>query len=66
MVMEYNVCGTERYIRGALGVIIILAGLYFQSWWGAVGLIPLITAIAGYCPLNRIMHHSSCPVVTSP
>jgi hypothetical protein len=64
--MESNVCGAEKYIRGALGVIIILAGLYFQSWWGAVGLIPLITAFAGYCPLNRLLRHSSCPVPSTP
>jgi Protein of unknown function (DUF2892) len=64
--MEYNVCGTEKYIRGALGILIILAGLYYGSWWGAVGLIPLLTAIAGYCPLNRMIQHSSCPLRTTP
>ena len=34
--MKANVGSTERTIRIVLGVAIIGAGLYFQSWWGAI------------------------------
>ena len=30
--------------------MILGAGLYFQSWWGLIGLIPLFTSIVGWCP----------------
>lgn len=64
--MERNVCGKERIIRAILGILILTVGIYYASWWGAVGLIPLLTAITGYCPLNQAIHHSSCPVRTAP
>lgn len=41
---------TDRIIRTIVGVIIVAAGVYFQSWWGLVGLIPLGTAAVGWCP----------------
>lgn len=64
--MNHNVCGKEKIIRALLGVVIILAGLYYGSWWGAIGLIPLGTSLVGYCPLNQVFRHTSCPVRTSP
>ncbi|MHC1729541.1 MAG: DUF2892 domain-containing protein [Syntrophobacteraceae bacterium] len=60
--MTYNVCGTERIVRAVLGVIIILAGLYYASWWGLIGLIPLLTAVVRYCPISHVLHFSTCPV----
>jgi Inner membrane protein YgaP-like, transmembrane domain len=48
--MKLNVGGTDRVIRLVLGVVIIAAGVYFKSWWGAVGIIPLATAIVRWCP----------------
>jgi len=41
---------TDRIIRTVLGAAIIIAGVYFQSWWGVIGLIPLGTAAIGWCP----------------
>jgi len=49
--MEPNIGKIDRLVRGIVGVVIILAGIYFKSWWGAIGLIPLITALLRYCPL---------------
>lgn len=45
----------DRVIRLTLGSLIIAFGLYYQSWWGAAGLIPLITAIVEYCPLYDLL-----------
>ncbi len=41
---------TDRILRFILGVGIIAVGVYYQSWWGAIGLIPLLTSLIGWCP----------------
>ncbi len=42
---------TDRIIRIIVGVIVIVLGIFFKSWWGAIGLIPLATSLIGWCPL---------------
>ncbi|MGC9344463.1 MAG: YgaP family membrane protein [Bacteroidales bacterium] len=59
--MKKNVGKTDRAIRILLGVIITAAGLYFQSWWGLLAIVPFATAFAGSCPLYSILGLSSCP-----
>lgn len=49
--MKKNMGITDRWIRVVAGVAIIAAGVYFKSWWGAVGLILLLTATIRTCPL---------------
>ncbi len=58
--MKCNVGGTDRIIRIILGVVIILAGVYFQSWWGVIGLIPLITGLIRWCPAYIPFGFSTC------
>ena len=53
--MKHNVGKTDKTIRYILGVAIIGAGVYFQSWWGAVGLVPLLTATMSFCPLYGLL-----------
>jgi type IV secretory pathway TrbD component len=48
--MKPNMGGADRVIRAVVGVAVIAAGFYFKSWWGAIGLIPLGTAIIRWCP----------------
>jgi hypothetical protein len=48
--MQANIGKTEKIIRIIVGVAIIVAGIIFQSWWGAIGAIPLITGLINYCP----------------
>ena len=49
--MKKNMGSADKTVRIILGVIIIVLGLYFQSWWGLVGLIPLLTSLTGTCLL---------------
>ena len=58
--MEINVGSTERLIRIIVGVVIIGLGLYFQSWWGVVGLIPLLTGLFRFCPLYKMLGMNTC------
>jgi len=48
--MKCNVGGIDRRVRIIAGVALIAAGVYFQSWLGAIGLVPLLTGIIGWCP----------------
>lgn len=58
--MKCNVGKTEKIIRIIAGLAIIGAGVYFQSWWGAIGAIPLITGALGWCPLYVPLGISTC------
>ena len=52
--MLCNVGKTDRAIRLVAGVAIVAAGLYYQSWWGAIGLVPLLTGAFKYCPMYQL------------
>lgn len=41
----------NRYFRFFLGVAILLTGYFYNSLWGLIGLLPLLTAISSYLPL---------------
>ena len=48
--MVKNMGGVDRGIRAVLGLVLIGWGIWSSNWWGAVGVIPLGTAIVGSCP----------------
>ncbi len=59
--MKRNVGGIDRIGRIALGVIVTsLAFVGPQSPWAYLGLVPLITGLAGFCPLYTVLNLSSC------
>ncbi len=45
-----NVGSTDKIVRYVLAVVIAAWGYYAQSWWGLVALLPLGTALMGWCP----------------
>lgn len=49
--MKKNMGITDRWVRVVIGLAIIAVGLYFKSWWGLVGIIPLATSLISTCPL---------------
>jgi len=49
--MKQNVGRIDQLIRIIIGIIIIACGIYFKSWWGIIGLLPLFTGIIRFCPL---------------
>ncbi len=56
-----NVGSADRIVRIVAGVALIGAGLYFKSWWGAIGVVPLLTAAIGWCPLYVPFGIRTCP-----
>lgn len=53
--MQCNVGKSDRMVRIIAGVAIIAAGFYFQSWWGAIGLVPLTTGVLRWCPPYQLL-----------
>ena len=49
--MKKNIGITDKWIRVVIGLAIGVTGLYFRSWWGLIGLVPLATAFINWCPL---------------
>lgn len=58
--MQKNVGQTDRMVRIIAGVIILLLGLVFESWWGIIGVIPLATGALSWCPAYIPFGISTC------
>ena len=61
LTMQCNIGRVEQVIRILVGLAILGAGWYYQSWWGLIGLIPLLTGFVRFCPLWRVLGISTCP-----
>ena len=48
--MKANMGKADKTFRMILGTVIIVLGVYFKSWWGAVGIIPILTSFISWCP----------------
>ena len=56
--MKQNVGGIDKVLRivvglGLLSLLFLLEGS--AKWYGLIGLVPLGTALMGYCPLYSIL-----------
>jgi hypothetical protein len=60
--MKKNVGKTDKAIRIVLGLAIAAVGVYFQSWWGLLAIIPIATAFISFCGLYALLGISTCPV----
>jgi len=49
--MTCNVGRIDRTVRFIAGIVIIVIGVYYSSWWGALGLVFIVTALVRWCPL---------------
>ena len=54
--MKTNIGSYDVAMRFVGGCLIAMWGVQKESMWGFLGLLPLITAVAGYCPLYRLFH----------
>lgn len=53
--MVANVGGADRIIRFILGIVIIALGFYFNSWFGVIGIVPILTGLLNYCPAYSLI-----------
>jgi len=48
--MKTNIGTADRAVRIIAGVAILAAGYFVGSWWGLIGLLPILTAVVRICP----------------
>jgi hypothetical protein len=63
--MKTNVGGIDRIARIVIGIVLIALTLTGTiGAWGWIGVVPLLTAAFGFCPLYTLLGFSSCPTRT--
>jgi len=60
--VKKNVGDLDFYIRIIAAVVIAILGVVYQSWWGFIAIIPLATALVGFCPLWTLFGINTCKV----
>jgi hypothetical protein len=58
-----NVGTIDRILRVIVGLGLI--SLYFvgpQTPWGLIGIVPLFTAVVGFCPAYTLFGIKTCPI----
>jgi len=61
--MSRNEGTVDRILRIVFGLALLsLVFIGPKTMWGLVGLVPLLTGLAGYCPLYRVLGFSTCPM----
>lgn len=58
--MECNIGKVDKFFRIVVGVFLILAGLRLNTWLGAVGILPIMTALFSRCPMYSVFGISTC------
>ncbi|MBA4407015.1 DUF2892 domain-containing protein [bacterium] len=62
--MKKNIGHTDKVVRIIAGLVIIALGILYQSWWGLVGILPLVTSSIGVCPAYLPFGISTCKTKT--
>ncbi len=61
-ILPINESSLDRTLRVMVGVTLL--ALVFtgpHTPWGWLGLVPLLTGLAGSCPVYTLLHKSTCP-----
>ena len=65
--MTSNVGGFDRIARIVVGVALIAFALFAPAtigwkWVGWIGVVPLLTAMVGFCPAYALLGLNTCPM----
>jgi hypothetical protein len=61
--MKPNIGTVDRALRILLGLGLIAYGIINHTWIGALGTVPLLTAVIRFCPLYTPLGISTCSKV---
>jgi DUF2892 family protein len=60
--LPVNIHPIERVIRGIVGLIVLSLLVWGpRTTWGLLGLIPIATAVVGWCPPYALLGINTCP-----
>jgi hypothetical protein len=60
--MTKNEGNIDRLLRIVIGALLIIGALMGYGVWMWIGIVPLATALMGWCPLYSILGISTCPM----
>jgi len=58
--MKKNVGSPDQIVSYIIGAVIIGLGIYFKTWWGVVGIVPIVTGFMGVCPAYNLIGVNTC------
>ncbi|OHE12449.1 MAG: hypothetical protein A3J96_02015 [Sulfurimonas sp. RIFOXYC2_FULL_36_7] len=58
--MTKNIGKVDKAARIVVGVILIVLGMMTNSLLGLIGIIPIVTAFLGTCPLYTLLNINTC------
>jgi len=61
--MQINVGNIDRLIRIVIGLVLLSVPFWLDTpwrWLGLIGVMPLVTGLAGRCPGYRLLGRSTC------
>lgn len=58
--MKRNMGKSDKVVQLVVAAAVIAAGVVFQSWWGVVGAVPILTALMGWCPPYSLLGINTC------
>lgn len=61
--MSMNIGFVDRVIRFTVGLLLLGVVVWMPGharWFGLIGLVPLVTAMMGECPLYTVLGISTC------
>lgn len=58
--MHRNIGTTDKIIRVLAGLALLVLGIALNSWWGVIGVLPILTAFVGVCPAYIPLRISTC------
>ena len=53
--MNRNIATIDQILRIIMGVVLSTFGVFYNSWWGLLGFIPLVTGTMSWCPLYDLV-----------
>ena len=64
--MSINMGSWDRVLRVVVGLVLIgLAATGTVGWWGWLGVVPIATALFGFCPAYTLLGIKTCPMKKS-
>lgn len=58
--MQANVGGIDKWLRIALGVVLIAWVVMGGPVWAWIGVVPLATGLFNFCPLYKVLGINTC------